>query len=251
MSVSISSSLQTRKAERPFFDSQKLPEIRQSYVAWLDLMGAQSIMRRSLASATNFVMKIHVSCQTVIQGDDHSDIDLYPMIDGVYIVTPRQPALLDFLKAVLTKLALAFIFEENPLYRFLVRGAIAFGPLIKGEDMLECSKALQRSPEYCSRVALGMPLTQAWDAEKKAAPFGIYIHESARAFAPGRTKPLGGTHWKWWLQRKTAQDDELYAHLKTAIEKHYVWVAAHPTTLLYESGRIAAHADLAREYFAD
>jgi hypothetical protein len=122
---------------------------------------------------------------------------------------------------------------------------------VKGEDMLECSKALEHSPEYCKRVALGMPLTQAWEAEKKAAPFGTYIHESARALAPSRARPLGATHWKWWLQGNTAEDNELYAYLKAAIQDYYVWVAAHPTTLLYESPRIAAHAELAREYFSE
>jgi hypothetical protein len=128
MPTRVSSSLDARKSERPFFDARKLPRIGYSYVAWLELMGAQSIMRRSLATATNFVMKIHVSCQTVVQRQGHSDLDLCPMIDGVYMATTKQSVLLHFLKAVLSKLALAFIFEENPLYHFLVRGAIAYGP---------------------------------------------------------------------------------------------------------------------------
>jgi len=213
-------------------------------------MGAQSIMRRAIGIATNFVMKIHIACQDVLQNQPQ-DIQLFPVVDGVYIVSVRQAPILFFIKAVMIKLALAFIFEEDNLHRFIVRGAISFGPVSTGNRMLDASVCLRRSAEYSNRIALGIPLSQAFDDEKRAAPFGVYLSECARSFAPPEDEVIGGTHWKWWMLNNTAEDNEVVKFLKQSVEDYYNWAKRHPTTLLYELDRMEAHLNLFKEYISD
>jgi len=51
--------------------------------------------------------------------------------------------------------------------------------------------------EYREGILLGITLTQAFDVARSAAPFGIALHESAKAFAPAEDEVLSGTHSKW------------------------------------------------------
>jgi len=245
----IPASLERRKGDRPYFDSQMMPKIGNYYVCWFDLMGAQSIMRRSIIIATNFVMKIHIASQNVLQ-KEHHDVELFPVIDGIYIVSRRQSPLLFFLKSMMSRLALTFIFEEQHIHRFLVRGAIAFGPLSLGSTLTRTSNCLTDSMDYCKRIALGIPLSQAYDDEKNAAPFGIYLSECARSFSPADDEVLGGTHWEWWRQANSAEDNEIVDFLKSTLEEYYSWAEKHPSTLLYQEDRMRAHLKLAHEYFS-
>jgi hypothetical protein len=46
----------------PFFDSSGLPQIPPTeYVVWVDVMGTQSRMSRSLKQTANFIFKLHVA----------------------------------------------------------------------------------------------------------------------------------------------------------------------------------------------
>ena len=71
---------------------------------------------------------------------------------------------------------------------------------------------------------LGIPLVQAFLAESGAPPFGIYVHESARSFAPPNQSPISHILWRWWLSDDT--NKKLAAKLALAV-----------------------HEELAREYF--
>ena len=65
---------------KPFFDARHLGEPSNEYVAWLDVMGMQSILAYSPESAANFVFKFH---DAVLKAKSDS-IHLYPVMDGIY-----------------------------------------------------------------------------------------------------------------------------------------------------------------------
>lgn len=239
-------SLERRKNERPFFDESKVPEPARGYVAWLDVMGAESAMRRSHRVAANFVMKLHVAALTV---GVPRGLEVYPVVDGMYICSMKLPPLLNYLKDMMTKLALAFVFEERADHRFMVRGGLAFGPAVKGSTALDASTALETNSSYASRILLGITLVQSNGDERRASPFGIYVHESARSFTPAGGRPLPFTHWQWWTCHQSDDDIELATALKLRLLEHSSWCAAHATTILYLSDRIQAHRLLAEEYF--
>lgn len=247
---SLAASLEYRKDERPYFDERQLPQPTHEYVCWLDLMGTQSILRLSHRRAANFIMKIHAAALEVAARMS-LNVELYPVIDGLYICCSHLPNILSYVKAVMTKLALTFINEDRPEHRFMVRGALTFGPVIKGRDAHGNNISLERNPSYRQRVLLGTPLAQAYADESNASPFGIYVHESARTFTPPDGKPLPLTHWKWWTWYEESSDSELAGHLARKVNEHLEWCRSHSTTILYRADRIQHHHALCREYFMD
>lgn len=239
------------KSDRPFFSSKGVTDKQGvRYVAWLDLMGTGSMMRRSATIAATFIGKLHSAAIKATKNVPEDLVRLYPVIDGVYITSKEQAPVLRVLKQMLTGLALTFVLEKNIVHRFMVRGAIAFGPTCEGKDLLTPENwQLNSRPEYARSICLGIPLAQAFDAEKQASPYGIWIHESARAFAPPDIHPLTGTHWHWWMYQKTSTDQVLVDCLHSQLLDYLDWCMRHSTYLLYEEPRIEVHRQLVDQYF--
>jgi hypothetical protein len=213
-------------------------------------MGSKEVMLRSLGEAANFVMKLHVAALHASETIAFQGLDLYPMIDGVYACSPEQGPILAFMKDTLVRLVLGFLLETNPLHRFTVRCGLSFGPIAKGRSTRQCSGVLDTHQDYSDRVLLGMPLSQAYECERMAPPFGVYLHESSRAFAPSGTSVLSGTLWKWWKFRTQPGDNDVVTELRRVLETHYQWCGRHVATLSYEAEAIHRHHELAREYFS-
>lgn len=237
-----------RQDERPRFDESRTTP-RLEYVCWIDIMGSQSTMLRSISIASNFVMKLHIEALNALS--EVTDIELFPAIDGIYACSPIQARILAFVNRVFSGLAVEFISESEPLHRFMVRAGLAYGRIMKGRDAMQGSPVLASNERYCQRMLIGMPLTQAYSCEKSAAPFGLCLHESVRAFAPSGTPVLSGVHWKWWKYYNQPTDPELADLLGKALQDHLSWCADHVTTVQYGKEDIGRHRELAREYFAN
>jgi hypothetical protein len=173
-----------------YFNAKALPAPTNEYVAWVDVMGVQSAMSRSLNITANFVFKLHTAA---LQAPNTAGLRLYPVMDGLYIASSNQAAILDFLRSVFSAIAETFINETENMHRFIVRGALAFGPVIHGANVKSSAAKVFGTPaggNYKDAILLGMPMVQSHLAEKDAPPFGIFVHESARAFAPAGAVPL-------------------------------------------------------------
>jgi hypothetical protein len=250
MKKTIPPTLIARKAERPYFQHRHIPEPEPHYVVWLDVMGSQGAMRRSLPMSTNFVMKLHIACQQSLPNHG-PNLELFPVIDGVYITCPTKGPVLYFVKEVMSRLALTYIFEDDLKFKFMVRGAMAFGPISKGSSFPSTNTVFNINPSYTSHIVLGPALSQAYEDERKASPFGIYVSESARMFAPVGEQPFQGVHHKWWYAGNSAGDNELISHLKDAIHHWFEWAAQHPSSLMYEPARMKEHRALFDEYYSN
>jgi len=195
--------------------------------------------------AANFVMKLHAA----VLGAQRNDLGLYPVIDGVYIVTENPQSLLSTLADALYRLGIVFLCEREPLHRFIARGAIAFGPVIHGSQNHGNNDQLRQAEDYRQGIVLGLPLTNAYEVERKASPFGVFIHESARLVA--QSQLMRSVHWRWW---RHGPERELYSTvarlLRDALQEHFDWCLQHSIDILYEPDRIRLHRELARQYFA-
>ena len=100
--------------ERLVFNLSKMEAPSNEYVCWLDVMGSRNIMRRSMSFAANFVMKLHIACLSTLESEP--SMELYPMVDGVYVCNTNLVALLEYVRLVYRKLAMEFVSEKNPLY---------------------------------------------------------------------------------------------------------------------------------------
>jgi hypothetical protein len=149
-----------------------------------------------------------------------------------------------FMSHVLRAMAAEFLALENR-ERSIVRGAVSYGPVILGRESKQGAEVFKDS-NYCDSILLGMPLVQAYAAERLAPPFGIYIHESARAFAPANAEPFTTLFWRWWLKDEVAQQVALRLH--DEIDHYFGWCREHHAEIEYSPDRIDAHHTLAREY---
>src|SRR5262245_22403179 len=179
----------------PYFDATDLSS-EHYYVGRLDMMGARAAMTRSLAVSGNFIGKLHVA---IIEAQRDDIAALVPTVDGAYIVGRNRFTLLSHMRDALRSLANAFV-SPNYLYRrAVVRGGLAYGPVVLGSSLASASHCLshQKNAAYRDSIIIGMPVVQAYEVEEQAPPFGVRVHISARTFAPDE-KPLNSTYWRWW-----------------------------------------------------
>lgn len=173
------------------------------------------------------------------------------MIDGIYICSTSQHPLLSFINKLYSRLAIAFIQETKPLHRFLVRSGLAFGPVVRGRDTLNCAYELRRHPRHAEQILLGPTLAQAYQTEGDSAPFGVALHESARTFSPYGENVMSGTYWQWWKNHSREGDDELARKLYDSLVEHYKWCSENTNGLSYKKENIDRHRLLAKEYFSN
>lgn len=225
-----------------FFDASQLPAASPAYVVWIDVMGVQATLSRSIMIAANFVGKLHAA----VQQTPHGGIELFPVMDGVFATTTSQAALFQFIPGVFERLAATFVHTPDHKHRFLSKAAIAYGPTIAGSAIpAAASQVLAASPDYRDSILLGMPMVQAFRGERLAPPFGVFVDESARAFAPTGLAPIPHAWWRWYQPGQDAQ------HLRDELDAYFQWCSGRSASLLYARERLDEHRDLAAQYFAD
>ena len=223
------------------FHSRHLPSPTRAYVAWLDVMGVQAVMGRSLPVAANYVFKLHAA----VNKEHVEEVVLYPVMDGVYIACRSGKRLLPFLARVFSRLAREFVSTERLDHRFVVRGGLAYGDIIHGSDVPdEASEDLARNARYRDALLLGLPMVQAHLGERNAPPFGIYIDESARTNAPESHSPLHHAWWPWFARDQI----ELAGTLGKELEAYYIWCEERAGAIDYKPERIASHRVMASQY---
>lgn len=228
----------------PYFNSKGLPAESGAYVAWIDAMGVRSWMLRSLSVTANFIFKLHVVALEEQQGT----IKLYPVMDGIYVVSPKKGELQSFLSAVYSRLARLFVGTLNPEHQFLVRGAVGWGPVIHGSDIrASASPVIKAFPAYRDSILMGMPMIFALQGEPLAPPFGLFIHESAGQFLDERERKRSHRWWHWF----PAKTDATAQALRGALPAYFDWCEARAGAIDYEVGRIHAHRTQADQYLVD
>jgi len=241
----------SKKSHWLFFDGDELPEASLEYVAWVDVMGTQVSMSRSLRQSANFIFKLHIAAHLAPK----NNVRIYPVMDGFYASAKSQDDMLEFLKSVMHDVASQFIQEKVMHHCFIARGALAYGPVIHGNDVPEDAfresdkvPARQVVPAHRNMILLGLPMVQAHTHERQAPPFGIFVHESARTFAPsaGELKNGEPIHFIWWKWRPN--DSSFWNDLGVKLEEYYDWCEERADAIGYEASRIKAHRSMAKQH---
>ena len=232
-----------------FFRSDSMPSDQPEYVAWIDVMGIGPVMGRSLDIAANFIFKLHVSAVKA----SASGLKLYPVMDGFYATASRQQDMVAFLGTLFDQCAEEFIAtpREQFQHRFIIRGALAYGPVIHGQALPASatqppngSDPFAANPAYKSSILIGLPMVQAHLSERKAPPFGLFVHESARSFAPTGSEPLHFSWWKW-----TQQNSQRWTNLYDELIDYFGRCRSHAMPIEYEEARIDLHEKMTKQYF--
>lgn len=228
--------------------SLKHRDTDNEFVCWLDMMGTKSIMSRSLEEYSIKMFKLHNTALLAEEEmEDSEDLTLYPVMDGVYIVSKTKHTLEEYLRLVFNTLAQDIIDEREVYHRFIIRAAVAFGPIVHGQDIPE--DATQLDDTFKDTLLLGFPMVQAFGYEKEAPPFGIYIHESARSFTSneGEEEPFRYVWWKWF----EPFDRAIAVELREILAEYYEWAKDNSRRIGYEFDKIEEHEKLAKQYYPE
>ncbi|WP_337995862.1 hypothetical protein [Oleispirillum naphthae] len=230
-----------------YFNSKELPKPQNKYVSWIDIMGIQEKMSRSLAESANFISKFHMAVSKNI----NDDILIYPIMDAVYATSTKRTSMTDFINALFSDMFSEFSNEPKEIYKFIIRCSLAFGPVIHGKDIPD--SAFQKTAgtidknnwiemKYRESILLGIPMIQAHQSERHAPPFGVFIHESARSFAQGSTNPIPLSWHKWF-------DDADGCNKHKEVEKYFSWCRQNSFRIGYAEEKIDLHDKMAKQYF--
>jgi hypothetical protein len=197
-------------------------------------------MSRSLSMTANFVFKLH----TMALEAPSEGIVRYPVMDGIFVTARSRKHITDFLHNVFRRAAESFLVETEFHHRFVIKAALAYGPVIHGVDIPAAASQTLANSDYRRSLLLGMPMVQAYESETRAPPLGVYIHESGRAFAPSGDQVFTQAWWEWW-----GTDVAIRDRMSTSVDVYYAWAKEHHYSLEYPLDRLAVHAEMAREYF--
>ncbi|MXR19750.1 hypothetical protein [Halobacterium bonnevillei] len=215
----------------PYFHPDHLPESKLQYVAWIDLMGTTSLMEYSFEYAATNICKLHL---IVAQQESYDQFRLYPMNDGLYVVSDSYRPLVEFLSDVFSDhaeiLTSNFDRERWDILRLAIpRAAIAYGHLYHPEDIKQSALV---NYQYASSILLGEPMTLAHHKESNAAPFGIIADKSVHE-ADGEIK--------WW-------NEDRLPRLLFIIFDEYIKECQKKTGIEYPDAAAEKHRSRAREY---
>ena len=218
-----------------YFNDKDFPDMKNEYVLWVDIMGTKNSMSSSVKTCTFFICRLHAA----ILGAASRNIHVYPVMDGAYVTSESDKEMADFIKKLFNALSDTLIEEENDFHRFLVKGALAYGPITHGKDIpSSCSKGFGDNRAYVDSILLGMPMIQASKGEKKAPPFGIFCDESARI-----ASHIFEHRWHKWFARSRAPK------VSRAVQSYFDYAIEHFFELNYPKEKIQEHSEMAKQYF--
>ncbi len=247
-----------RQREVLRFDASKLLIADNQYVAWIDLMGSGHIMSVSIAKSANFLARLHMAAKIAV--DDSPDpVVTCPINDGIFLISRSKRAIMSVVRQVVFVLSGYFVSTPRPQDKFLLRGAIAYGPVYSGDDLnrgLSKTKAEKYGPAFKS-VQFGPAIIQAFRHEAEAPPYGIAIHESARSFSPVGELPFRETHWLWWLPVDEVDFPSGAVSLRDMarcvrgdLDGHFEWMKEKAIFQSVDLESVGRWANSSRQYFS-
>jgi len=240
--------------EQPDYNIGRIPSPQERYVAWFDVMGTTAISSRSISEAAIKVFKLHIASiasYEACSGPQKQQLDLYPMMDGVYAISSSKTALMELMRSIFTTLGKDVVDADETHHILIIKAAIAYGPIIRGEQLGDSNDTLEGT-DHQDRTMVGLPIVQAFLAENEAPPFGIHIHESARAFAPEGDDPFNYVWWKWFRSHDDEYDNrELARDIRETLDSYYEWSRENSERIDYDTDRIDAHQELANQYLPE
>jgi len=228
-----------------YFNVSEIKNPSKEYVCWIDIMGTKEAMKTDVRRCANFIFKLHA---LVLQACvSPKDIILYPVMDGVYITSPSKKLITDCICNIFSCCSADFCNEKEEKYLYLIKGALAYGPIYHGKDIPSaCNRVFDNRVEYKQSLLLGMPIIQAFLGEKEAPPFGIYIDESARTFAPENETPFPYKWYRWDMHEKISSKEFI-----DKMARYFNYAHKHMIQLDYHLEDLKRHISMFNDYFEE
>lgn len=221
-----------------FFDVRDMARPHSKYVAFVDIMGMKATLFRSFNKSTIFMGKLH-SVLAELDGSDATTI--YPVMDGAYLVAEVFESIIGFMRKVYDRISDVFLNTEKLDECFIARGGLAFGPVRDGKDITgKVSRTLAENTDYKRHLLFGLPITLAFEGEKQAPPFGIFIDTTVRAELGDQ---VSGIWYKW------CKDSRKCSAIHQKLLDYFAWAKSKNVELRYEDADIDRHSKLSSQFW--
>jgi len=233
----------------PWFGPKQMPEPRQEYVAWLDIMGTESMMRFSPDIATTNIGKMIVA---TIETDHPQGTEFYPVLDGIYFTHEEEGELKAIFFDIFLRFAQILIqrFEEDDTPGVhlspVLRAGIAYGDVYHGVDFEDSAIS---DHHFSEAFLAGKPVAHAHYSEATAPPFGFNLHSSADAYAESGDLADFARGYsnetrliEWW------QSENYGIRMKKALNAYFDYYNGRPVPE-YPDEKIQQHRDQVNDYF--
>jgi len=233
-----------------YLNKTKLPVPRGEYVVWCDGMGTGQELNRNLDRSAVFVFKLHSAFSKASEGLLH--INFYPVMDGMYITCPNRETIEDLIAEVFYLLAKDFVSSNGTANMFLVRGGIAFGPVIHGKDICDSAFGdIVVNNRVKNSILLSPAMVAANRVESKAPPFGLYVDDSAKTspvLVDPKDKGFISSLHQWWSRERHKSKRDVLPNLYHNIIHYFEKSKIHSVGMNYPTEKIEAHEKLLEEY---
>lgn len=214
------------------------PEPRYAYVCWVDIMGTGNNMYQNISTAAKKILNFQILAKEF----EGAELTIYPMMDGVYIVTEDIQDLTEFLEVVFEEAAQQILKKELD-GMFIIRGGISYGPIVEGKDFsVEFDDEEYR--QNIESLLIGPPMVESYSVEEEAPPFGIAIHDSARSFTPDEFQ----YQWYKWFK---GSNRELANTLRKKLESYFRYSRKNSHITNYPKSDIDRHEELMEKYLPE
>lgn len=233
-----------------YFNSKKLPSKKKAYVAFIDIMGTQTYMNISVDATANYIFKLHAAVISAWRSAPYKNVFVYPIMDGAYITAGSKDDMEKILIRIYDGLASLFL-KETEKNGFVFRTGLAYGEVIYGHEVpYNSSKVCEMDLNYKNGILLGKPMIEAYQAEEKASPFGVYLAESARKHEDATRYTYGAFAGDWkWFRGENLKIKTDVIELKRKILKRFEWLDDENNDAHYDSSEIERHKQLVEDYF--
>lgn len=236
-----------------YFNAKRLPKPKWEYVAFIDIMGTQTHMKHNVNTTANYIFKLHAAILAAWRNEKYKNVFVYPVMDGAYITASQKEDIEKILIRIFSEIAKVLISETNPAYRFLIRGAIAYGKTIHGHHVpYSASKVFETDLAYKNNILLGSAMIDAYKAESEAAPFGIFVSDSATKREHESNRKFGAfpKDWKWFTSEALKIDTTRLEKLPSKIDDYFECLKDEDNPLHYDKEKIEKHQLSAEQYFS-
>lgn len=146
-----------------YFNVRKLKgKAHKEYVAFVDIMGTRTHMKKSVYESANFIFKLHAAIISAWREKNYHGVFVYPVMDGAYITARNKDDMINIMLRIYRELAKLFVKEQTQEHQYMIRGAIAYGEVIHGHDIFATKssgefpkgKRHKRNPSFISLAFL-------------------------------------------------------------------------------------------------
>lgn len=237
-----------------YFNVRKLKgKAHKEYVAFVDIMGTRTHMKNSIYESANFIFKLHAAIISAWREKNYHGIFVYPVMDGAYITARNKADMINIMLRIYRELAKLFVKEQTQEHQYMIRGAIAYGEVVHGHDIpYEASKAFENSLGYKDHILLGSAMIAAYDGEGRAAPFGIYVDQSAVKHEEAENKSNYGSFsadWKWYQDSTLNLQEIDFTAFREKIIASLNAMKDTSHRFHYSPDKVQNHIELTQNYF--